>query len=212
MDEPSVLGPPCSRALHHPPNDGAQVCVQSSVSLQHLPLDVEREVELDAALRARLGFARQKLHEIVRVAREASAWTWPGEDLGGNAMRQRRTLPVNERALPLNCSQARAASSPPRLRVPRTRRGRTCWRPSSPSPTPCLPTRRSSPRGSTAPSRTRRGAASRCSCPPSPPPPLAPSPRRQVRAEGGVVEATAALGHNVGLPLPLPHVPLTPPP
>lgn len=44
------------------------VCVQSSVSLQHLPYTQENEKELPEGLKGRLSFAIEKLSEIVKVA------------------------------------------------------------------------------------------------------------------------------------------------
>ena len=43
--------------------------VQTSVSLQHVPIDVNLETKLPADLRQRLAFAVQKLGEMVAVAR-----------------------------------------------------------------------------------------------------------------------------------------------
>lgn len=43
------------------------LCIQPSVPLQHLPLDAAAEPRLDPTLRARLGFAVQKLGELAAV-------------------------------------------------------------------------------------------------------------------------------------------------
>ena len=56
--------------------------MQSSVSLQHLPVDTAAEAgNLPPALLSRLSFATQKLGEIVRAARAAGADGF-GTDLG----------------------------------------------------------------------------------------------------------------------------------
>ncbi len=49
------------------------VSVQSSVSLQHLPYDLELEPNLGAGLKAKLAFATQKLGDIVAAAKGAPA-------------------------------------------------------------------------------------------------------------------------------------------
>jgi 5-methyltetrahydropteroyltriglutamate--homocysteine methyltransferase len=49
----------------------SQLCVTSSVSLQFLPYDVAVETQLPADVKARLGFAVQKLAEIATTARNA---------------------------------------------------------------------------------------------------------------------------------------------
>lgn len=43
-------------------------CVQTSCSLQHVPLDTARETKLDAGLKRRLAFAVQKLAELRTLA------------------------------------------------------------------------------------------------------------------------------------------------
>ena len=63
----------------------ANLSVQSSVSLQHLPYDADAEAgNLPPPLLARLSFAKQKLGEIVRAARAAADQvdleTKPGAD------------------------------------------------------------------------------------------------------------------------------------
>ena len=47
------------------------ISVQSSVSLQHLPYDKELEKNVEASIAGRLSFATQKLHEIVKAAKDA---------------------------------------------------------------------------------------------------------------------------------------------
>lgn len=47
----------------------ADVTVSTSCSLLHVPLDVEAETTLDPAVRDRLAFARQKVHEVVLAGR-----------------------------------------------------------------------------------------------------------------------------------------------
>jgi 5-methyltetrahydropteroyltriglutamate--homocysteine methyltransferase len=42
--------------------------VQTSCSLQHLPIDVERETKLDGNIKKKLAFAIQKLAELKRLA------------------------------------------------------------------------------------------------------------------------------------------------
>ena len=49
------------------------VSVQSSVSLQHLPYDVELEPKLPANIGGKLAFATQKLHEIVGAASKGAS-------------------------------------------------------------------------------------------------------------------------------------------
>ena len=49
------------------------ISVQSSVSLQHLPYDVELEPKLPAAIGGKLAFATQKLHEIVGAASKGAS-------------------------------------------------------------------------------------------------------------------------------------------
>lgn len=51
--------------------------MQSSCTLQHVPVDLERETKMDAALKKRLAFAKQKLVEIVEVAKQLSAGKCP---------------------------------------------------------------------------------------------------------------------------------------
>ena len=45
------------------------VVVQTSCSLQHVPLDVGRETDMSGGVKERLAFAVQKLDELVRVAK-----------------------------------------------------------------------------------------------------------------------------------------------
>ena len=60
--------------------------VQSSVSLQHLPVDAAAEAgNLPPALLGRLSFATQKLGEIVRAARAAQAEGF-GSDKGAEVV------------------------------------------------------------------------------------------------------------------------------
>ena len=47
------------------------ISVQSSVSLQHLPYDKELEKNVEVSIAGRLSFATQKLHEIVKAAKDA---------------------------------------------------------------------------------------------------------------------------------------------
>ena len=49
------------------------ISVQSSVSLQHLPYDVELEPKLPAVIGGKLAFATQKLHEIVNAASKGAS-------------------------------------------------------------------------------------------------------------------------------------------
>ncbi len=58
-----------------------QVVVSTSCSLQHVPLDLDAEPELDPGLRARLAFARQKVEEVVLL---------------GQALRQERPIPRHD--------------------------------------------------------------------------------------------------------------------
>ncbi|GAA1037855.1 5-methyltetrahydropteroyltriglutamate--homocysteine S-methyltransferase [Virgisporangium ochraceum] len=57
---------------------GASVAVGTSCSLTHVPYDLDLEPDLDAALRARLAFADQKVTEVVDLA---AAFAW-GEAAG----------------------------------------------------------------------------------------------------------------------------------
>lgn len=45
--------------------------MQSSVSLQHLPYDKDLEKNVESSIAGRLSFATQKLHEIVKAAKDA---------------------------------------------------------------------------------------------------------------------------------------------
>lgn len=48
-----------------------RLSIQTSTSLQHVPLDVELETELPVKVKSRLSFAKQKLGELVAIARTA---------------------------------------------------------------------------------------------------------------------------------------------
>lgn len=51
--------------------------MQSSCSLQHVPVDLERETKMDASLKKRLAFAKQKLVEINAVAQQLASGKCP---------------------------------------------------------------------------------------------------------------------------------------
>ncbi|HEX4540882.1 MAG TPA: 5-methyltetrahydropteroyltriglutamate--homocysteine S-methyltransferase [Acidimicrobiales bacterium] len=99
------------------------VVVSTSCSLQHVPVDLEAETRLDAEILSWLAFARQKVREVVLLARgldrgvEAIA-----TELAANeeALRSRRTSPrtvdagVRERLASLTGSERRAGDYPSR--------------------------------------------------------------------------------------------------
>ena len=58
-----------------------RLTVQTSTSLQHVPLDLAKETELPADVKPRLAFAHQKLQELVAVAKAAPAAGEPELDL-----------------------------------------------------------------------------------------------------------------------------------
>ncbi|GMH38377.1 hypothetical protein BSKO_06261 [Bryopsis sp. KO-2023] len=53
------------------------ICVQSSVSLQHLPYSLDPETKLPEGIKPRLAFASEKIAEIVKVAKEGAAGAVP---------------------------------------------------------------------------------------------------------------------------------------
>jgi 5-methyltetrahydropteroyltriglutamate--homocysteine methyltransferase len=71
-----------------------EVVVAPSCSLQHVPLDVEAEPALDPALRPWLAFARQKVAEVVTLARGLS----DGTEAVSEALTERRRVLDGRRA------------------------------------------------------------------------------------------------------------------
>eukprot|EP00798_Chlamydomonas_sp_ICE-L_P023424 gene23424-30705_t len=92
----------------------SNLCIQPSAPLQHLPLDVTMELELPESLRARLGFAVQKLGELVRVAAAAGTAT----TLGDLASYRPKELPFEieadkyVRSEPFNCRRDKQIAMP----------------------------------------------------------------------------------------------------
>ena len=71
-----------------------EVVVAPSCSLQHVPLDVEAEPDLDPALRPWLAFARQKVAEVVALARGLN----DGTEAVSDALAERRRVLDERRA------------------------------------------------------------------------------------------------------------------
>eukprot|EP00892_Ulva_mutabilis_P010097 jgi/Ulvmu1/745/UM010_0118.1 len=55
------------------------IAVQSSCTMQHVPMDLDRETKLAPELKKRLAFAKQKLVEIVTVAKQLSSGKCPAK-------------------------------------------------------------------------------------------------------------------------------------
>ncbi|HEX6475837.1 MAG TPA: 5-methyltetrahydropteroyltriglutamate--homocysteine S-methyltransferase [Acidimicrobiales bacterium] len=109
--------------LHRLRDAAADLVVSTSCSLQHVPVDLDAETGLDAEIRSWLAFARQKVREVVVLARalEHGADTISTE-LAANeqALRSRRTSSrtvdsgVRERLASLTGSERRAGDYPSR--------------------------------------------------------------------------------------------------
>ena len=61
--------------------DDQPICVQSSTSLRHVPLDLSLDANLPSTLVPRLAFSVQKLQEMIQVAQGASKGTAAPLDL-----------------------------------------------------------------------------------------------------------------------------------
>jgi 5-methyltetrahydropteroyltriglutamate--homocysteine methyltransferase len=72
-----------------------EVVVSSSCSLQHVPIDLAAETGLDPELRPWLAFARQKLAEVVTLARGVAEGT---EAIAGELAENRRVLEARRRS------------------------------------------------------------------------------------------------------------------
>ena len=72
-----------------------RLVVSSSCSLQHVPIDVEREDRLDPELRSWLAFANQKLDEVATLARALTDRKAVADELAANAaaLESRRRSP-----------------------------------------------------------------------------------------------------------------------
>src|SRR5256714_1819681 len=106
---------------------GGDVVVSTSCSLQHVPISLEPETDLDGELRSWMAFATEKLHEVAALARGPS-----GEELerNGRALESRRTSTrtrnpgVRERVAALTAEDAtRESEFEERRRAQRERLG-----------------------------------------------------------------------------------------
>jgi 5-methyltetrahydropteroyltriglutamate--homocysteine methyltransferase len=118
--------------LHRLRDTTADIIVSTSCSLQHVPVDLDAETGLDAEIRPWLAFARQKVREVVVLARALDGGVEAvATEIGANeeALRNRRRsartvdAEVRERLASLRGSESRGGDYPSRREQQRRRLG-----------------------------------------------------------------------------------------
>jgi 5-methyltetrahydropteroyltriglutamate--homocysteine methyltransferase len=114
--------------LHRLGDAAADVVVSTSCSLLHVPVDLEAETKLDPEIRSWLAFARQKVREVVVLARALDQGVEAiATELAANerALRDRRDSPrtvdagVREQLASLTGSEGRTGDYPSRRQIQR---------------------------------------------------------------------------------------------
>jgi 5-methyltetrahydropteroyltriglutamate--homocysteine methyltransferase len=114
--------------LHRLGDAAADLVVSTSCSLQHVPVDLDAETKLDAELRSWLAFARQKVREVVLLARgldQGAEAIAPELAANHEALDDRRRSPrtvdprVRKRLASLSGRDGRAGDYPSRRQLQR---------------------------------------------------------------------------------------------
>ncbi|MDQ3575390.1 MAG: 5-methyltetrahydropteroyltriglutamate--homocysteine S-methyltransferase [Actinomycetota bacterium] len=112
--------------LEHLAGHAGDLVVSTSCSLQHTPIDLDAETDLDAEIRSWMAFARQKVAEVATLARglsEGRAAVAAELEANAGALNSRRTSPrtqnpaVRQRVSALTDAHSRRASKFPDRRA-----------------------------------------------------------------------------------------------